>query len=271
MEVNELASSLFGYASIACWVIVLVPQIRLNHRRKSCDGVSLAFYLMWSLGDLFNLAGALMGGLILTAVLLPIYYIVTDCIVLWQFYIYRHGADPAANSNESSSLLAHAPLPSSSYSHNGCQEPLPKPAARRILRSRSIMLIFSLVLLAAMFVIHYATTRPEWLEHIDKRRAAAQLCGYISAAVYLSAYVPQLIRNYKSKSTEGLSLLMFILVILANTTFCLSVLTSQKPTYEHFQMYASWLLGAAGTIVLELAVLYQFYLYRHSQQHLLGH
>ncbi|KAJ2834539.1 putative vacuolar membrane transporter for cationic amino acids [Coemansia furcata] len=90
METHALISSLFGYMSIACWIVVLVPQIRLNYRRKSCDGVSLAFYLMWSLGDVFNLAGALMGGLIFTAVLLPVYYLITDCVVLSQFYFYRN-------------------------------------------------------------------------------------------------------------------------------------------------------------------------------------
>ncbi|KAJ2749042.1 hypothetical protein GGI19_005856, partial [Coemansia pectinata] len=103
----------------------------------------------------------------------------------------------------------------------------------------------------------------EWLDHVNLRHVVAQFCGYMSAAVYLSAYVPQLVQNYRSKSTEGLSMLMFIIVILANTTYCLSVLTFQKPTYEYLRKYASWLLGASGTIWLELAVLYQFYRYRH--------
>ncbi|KAJ1786033.1 hypothetical protein LPJ59_006013, partial [Coemansia sp. RSA 2399] len=90
MNLAVLISNAFGYASIVCWIVVLAPQIYLNYKRKSCDGVSLAFYLMWSLGDVFNLAGATMEGLIFTAILLPLYYIFTDCIVLWQFYIYRN-------------------------------------------------------------------------------------------------------------------------------------------------------------------------------------
>ncbi|KAJ2490510.1 hypothetical protein IWW37_003070, partial [Coemansia sp. RSA 2050] len=107
----------------------------------------------------------------------------------------------------------------------------------------------------------------EWLDHVNLRHVATQFCGYASATVYLSAYIPQLVENYRSKSTEGLSMLMFILVILANTTFCLSVLTFQKPTYEYLRKYASWLLGASGTIWLELAVLYQFYCYRNNYRH----
>ncbi|KAJ2515101.1 putative vacuolar membrane transporter for cationic amino acids, partial [Coemansia sp. RSA 2049] len=52
MSISVIISNVLGYASIACWIVVLAPQIHLNHKRKSCDGVSLAFYLMWSLGDL---------------------------------------------------------------------------------------------------------------------------------------------------------------------------------------------------------------------------
>ncbi|KAJ1814646.1 putative vacuolar membrane transporter for cationic amino acids [Coemansia sp. RSA 2675] len=258
---EALISSFFGYMSIACWVVVLVPQIYLNYRRKSCDGVSLAFYLMWSLGDLFNLAGALLGGLIFTATLLPAYYLVTDCIVLSQFYIYRHANSTEDTYTESSALLAHTAEPP----HE--ERLVPK---RICLRPRFIIVALSLVLLVATFTAHYLSTGPEWLNHVNLRHVAAQFCGYASATVYLSAYVPQLVENYRSKSTEGLSMLMFIIVILANTTFCLSVLTFQRPTYEYLRKYASWLLGAFGTVWLELAVLYQFYCYRGHRHYSLN-
>ncbi|KAJ2103039.1 hypothetical protein GGI09_000884 [Coemansia sp. S100] len=202
-----------------------------------------------------------MGGLIFTAILLPVYYLLTDCIMLSQFYIYRNNHPNSDDPHcESSALLSH-PVESTS-SHEVHNTPPPKHA---LLRPRTILIALSLILLAATFIAHYISTGPEWLDHVNLRHVAAQLCGYMSAAVYLSAYIPQLVQNYRSKSTEGLSMLMFILVILANTTYCLSVLTFQKPTYEYLRKYASWLLGASGTIWLELAVLYQFYRYRHNQ------
>ncbi|KAJ2511967.1 hypothetical protein H4217_007122 [Coemansia sp. RSA 1939] len=82
--------------------------------------------------------------------------------------------------------------------------------------------------------------------------------------VYLGAYVPQLVRNYKTKSTEGLSMLMFIIVVLANITYCLSILTAQELTYEYLKTYASWLIGAFVPIWLEITILYQFHKYRHN-------
>ncbi|KAI8325807.1 hypothetical protein GQ54DRAFT_245956, partial [Martensiomyces pterosporus] len=246
-------SNTFGYLSIACWFVVLVPQIHLNAKRKSCEGVSLAFYLMWSLGDLLNLGGALMENMIQTAVLLPLYYIVTDCVVLTQFYLYRNNHSSESESDEERPLLSSQQTSGSSSSS----------LAKRKRSSWYIrpLLALAAVLLAVTFIAHLFATNPEWLAHIDLRKAIAQSCGYLSAAVYLGAYIPQLVQNYRSKSTEGLSIFMFLLVILANLTYCMSILTAQRPTYEFLKKYAPWLLGAAGTIWLELGVLYQFYIY----------
>ncbi|KAJ2595089.1 hypothetical protein GGF39_003964, partial [Coemansia sp. RSA 1721] len=267
-----------------CGIVIKHP-ILLNHKRKSCDGVSLAFYLMWSLGDLFNLAGALMEGLILTAILLPLYYILTDCVVLLQFYIYRNNhvcscaVSTHAADEESALITANAcSVDDNNDLHHRCDDSScpcqihhnhesHSHGDQTTISSRStryILLCLVAALLLATFAAHYYHVNKHWFDHIDKRRAAAQLLGYLSAAVYLGAYIPQLIRNYRTKSTEGLSLLMFILVIVANVTYCLSILTFHKPSREYIEKYASWLLGASGTIWLELGVLYQFHLYRRN-------
>ncbi|KAJ2775661.1 hypothetical protein IWQ57_000290 [Coemansia nantahalensis] len=244
-EVGTALSALLGYLSLGCWIVVLVPQIWLNHRHKSCEGVSLAFYLMWSLGDVFNLAGALLEGLIFTAILLPLYFILTDGIVLAQFYAYRAGpADEEAG--EAGPLLGGAPMV--------------KAGRRRPWRP---VVLVAVAVTAALAAAVGCLVLPQWLAAAPGlRRAAAQLCGYASAAVYLSAYLPQLVQNYRAKSTEGLSLLTFVIVVAGNITYCLSILTAHPLTREYLLTYASWLLGAAGTIGLELAILAQFYLYR---------
>ncbi|KAJ2502929.1 putative vacuolar membrane transporter for cationic amino acids [Coemansia sp. RSA 1972] len=232
-----VVSEVFGYVSLACWVFVLVPQIRLNFQRKSCEGVSLAFYTLWALGDLFNLAGAILDNLLLTAIVLPAYYILTDIVVLGQFYVYRPRR-PDEEHMERQLLISRAEK---------------KTMRWPIKAGMAASVVFCIVVLGLY---------SEWIVQMGVRRAVAQLCGYSSAAVYLSAYVPQILQNHRSKSTEGLSVLMFIVVTIANITYCLSILTAQPPTHEYLAKYASWLLGASGTIWLELIILYQFYLYR---------
>jgi uncharacterized protein with PQ loop repeat len=46
-----------------------------------------------------------------------------------------------------------------------------------------------------------------------------QIMGYISAIAYLGARIPQIIKNQKEKSCEGLSLLFFMLSLLGNATY----------------------------------------------------
>ncbi|KAI9476809.1 putative vacuolar membrane transporter for cationic amino acids [Coemansia sp. RSA 989] len=246
MSESTLVSSAFGYVSIACWIVVLVPQIHLNYKRKSCEGVSLVFYALWSLGDVFNLSGALLENLLFTAILLPLYYIFTDIIVLSQFYIYRNRSYPTDGSilSESSALLE-------------TESEKPKWSFKQLL---GWLCTLALALICMMQFQLY----PERMLKMSLRETLAQLCGYLSAAVYLGAYLPQIAHNYRTQSTEGLSMAMFIMVTIANITYCLSILTAQAPTFDYLCKYASWLLGASGTIWLELIILYQFYIYRHN-------
>lgn len=54
--------------SIACWVVVFSPQIVENLRRGSVDGLSLQFIIVWLAGDVFNILGAVLQGVLPTMV-----------------------------------------------------------------------------------------------------------------------------------------------------------------------------------------------------------
>lgn len=54
--------------SIACWVVVFSPQIIENFRRGSADGLSLQFIIVWLAGDVFNILGAVLQGVLPTMV-----------------------------------------------------------------------------------------------------------------------------------------------------------------------------------------------------------
>jgi hypothetical protein len=54
--------------SIACWVVVFSPQIVENFRRGSADGLSLQFIIVWLAGDVFNILGAVLQGVLPTMV-----------------------------------------------------------------------------------------------------------------------------------------------------------------------------------------------------------
>jgi len=51
----------------------------------------------------------------------------------------------------------------------------------------------------------------------------AEILGYASAAAYLGARIPQIVKNWREKSCEGLSLLFFLLSLLGNCTYGIGV------------------------------------------------
>ncbi|KAG8928121.1 hypothetical protein FRC02_007357 [Tulasnella sp. 418] len=102
------ASNVFGWMSIACWILVYSPQIYENYDLQSGEGLSVMFVVIWLLGDLTNLFGAMMAGLIPTVIILALYYTLCDIILLFQIYYYRRKMqrqEPQALPSEQTQLL----------------------------------------------------------------------------------------------------------------------------------------------------------------------
>lgn len=63
-------SGICGCVSIACWIVVYSPQIIENFRRSSADALSIEFVIIWTAGDVFNMLGAVLQGVLPTMVIL---------------------------------------------------------------------------------------------------------------------------------------------------------------------------------------------------------
>lgn len=60
-----------------------------NFRRSSADGLSLAFLIIWLLGDVSNVLGSVLQGVLPTMTILAIYYVAADFVLLGQCFYYR--------------------------------------------------------------------------------------------------------------------------------------------------------------------------------------
>ncbi|KAJ3075125.1 hypothetical protein HK102_005672, partial [Quaeritorhiza haematococci] len=92
------------------------------------------------------------------------------------------------------------------------------------------------------------------------QRFIADLMGYISAALYVGARIPQIYKNWKNKSCEGLSLLMFFFSVAGNVTYCLSIFFNSLDP-EYLWINFPWLLGSGGTLVFDFIIFAQFFAY----------
>ena len=86
---SEALSTLLGSISLACWVVLLLPQIVENYANRSASAVSLPFLLLWSAGDICNLIGAVWAGVVVnTVIAVGVYWCVTDSVVVGQWLYY---------------------------------------------------------------------------------------------------------------------------------------------------------------------------------------
>ncbi|KAF2703465.1 PQ-loop-domain-containing protein [Pleomassaria siparia CBS 279.74] len=103
-----------------------------------------------------------------------------------------------------------------------------------------------------------------------------QIFGYICAALYLGSRIPQLLLNYRRKSTEGISMLFFLFACIGNLTYVLSIVAYKpvcrernceigeaRSTYMRYILVnLSWLFGSFGTLLLDAFVFIQYFMYR---------
>lgn len=106
-----------------------------------------------------------------------------------------------------------------------------------------------------------------------------QIFGYLCAVLYLGSRLPQILLNYRRKSTEGVSMLFFLFACIGNLTYVLSIVAFDPKCQgkcakgEAAQVYgkyilvnASWLAGSLGTLFLDFGIFIQFFLYRPREE-----
>jgi len=98
------------------------------------------------------------------------------------------------------------------------------------------------------------------LENIE----AGTIIGWITSVLYIIGRFPQIFLNIKRKSTEGLSILMYVFTICGNTCYLLAVLTfSIEPEYININM--PWIVMVIVTVLLDFFVIFQSFYYKtHS-------
>jgi len=75
------------------------------------------------------------------------------------------------------------------------------------------------------------------------------------------ARIPQIIKNYKDKSCEGLALLFFLLSLMGNLTYGAGILAHSLDR-DYLWVNLPWLIGSLGTIAEDAIIFLQFRLYK---------
>ncbi|OCL03867.1 vacuolar membrane PQ loop repeat protein [Glonium stellatum] len=291
---HEALSGIFGSVSLASWIFLLVPQLIENYKQGAADGISLAFLTVWFIGDITNLAGAVWAGLVPTAIVLAVYFCFSDLILITQCLYYnfinaRKSRKEITRPNQTQDS-AEQPLlgrRDSSIGLPGSHRRRSSAASRQhrasLARTDSLTSIVeedspsnewakNIISILAVCAAGTAGWAIAWKTEVwtptpvddgaggTDMALGAQILGYASAICYLGARIPQIMKNYKDKSCEGLSLLFFILSLIGNATFGAAILFHSVEK-EYFLTNLPWLLGSLGTMIEDATIFVQFRIY----------
>ncbi|KAK5711027.1 hypothetical protein LTR15_012673 [Elasticomyces elasticus] len=294
---NEALSGITGSISLAAWVFLLLPQLLENYQQGSAEGISLSFLLIWFVGDVTNLVGAIWAGLVPTVTALAIYFCFADFVLIGQCLFYRSANKknhPSTCTDERTTLLnsttngatstkktrqnstssipgsltrtrtTSSSIPANNPTHNLSAIPEEKSTSRTRTYAKNTLSVFLILAVGtAGWAIAYKTGawRPQPTgrhEETDEGTPlGASILGYASAICYLGARIPQILKNQRERSCEGLSLLFFVLSVVGNATYGAGILFhSLERGYVLTNL--PWLIGSLGTMVEDGVIFGQF-------------
>ncbi|KAK5994947.1 putative vacuolar amino acid transporter YPQ3 [Cladobotryum mycophilum] len=285
---HTIISGIFGSISMAAWLCVILPQMVVNYRNKSAEALSVPFLIVWMLGDATNLIGGLLTNIAPTAIILAMYFCVSDVMIISQTIYYNtvnarraeelRAAAEAAESSEEAPLLARRNTsphrraddePASKGQEAEAEGPVTTPWTQNAL---ALSAVYAAGILG--WFISYKAGAWQGVEHDmlksqeDNTPLSEQIgmiIGYISAVCYLFARIPQIIKNYKSKSCQGLAILFFMLSSTANLTYAVSIVSFSQDK-KYLVNIVPWLLGSLGTVSEDIIIFFQFHYYSTNRR-----
>lgn len=256
-----LLVSAYKFSYVACLTNTRtqVPQLIENYTQGSAAGISLAFLSVWFIGDITNLSGALWAGLVPTVTALAVYFCFADLVLISQCLYYNiinsrrdrklsqlssgtegSAEEPLLSRRRRSSIgLPGSHRRSSASRRESSLAGIVEEGTGRKAWIKNTVSI-SLVCLAgtAGWAIAWQSgvwkPQPELEDQVGGTPSpvGAQILGYASAICYLGARIPQIVKNQRDRSCEGLSLLFFLLSLLGNLTYGAGVSYYYSESYE---------------------------------------
>ncbi|RCH96026.1 hypothetical protein CU097_010812 [Rhizopus azygosporus] len=247
----ELSSQLFGYTSLFCWLCAQLPQMVENYQLQSADGLSLYLLYFWLAGDVANTVSCILNRQLPFQIYLAFYFCMTDLVLLFQYFYYRKSSFIESKAQElfateSREIVETTPILSTSPTYGSV-----KNSKRQ--------------LLALFLVFGFKSQSNLVVDSVVLGRLLAWACTIF----YLSSRIPQIIKNHKRHSVEGLSLALFSFAVVGNITYALSIILHPGHTRETFINALPFIISAAGTLLFDMIIYIQFLWYNRQKDKIL--
>ncbi|KAM4566863.1 lysosomal amino acid transporter 1 homolog isoform 2-T2 [Odontesthes bonariensis] len=237
----EYSSVVIGLVSMFCFLLSTLPQVYEAYRNgKVEEAMSFGFLFFLFSGDLTSFAGCYLTSQLPIQVITVVFYIFTDVILISQFLYYKI-------KNSSSRKM---------------------PLLKWMCLTWCGVATSALLALTKFIIDNSTTLDPQSTATSQSVEITGYVCGYLASVFYLCSRFPQLYKNFQRQSTEGTSYLLFVLAMMGNGTYGLSVilvLPALRGSKQNFIIkHLAWLVGSLGVLVLDFFVMVQFVMYRKN-------
>lgn len=226
----EQISYILSSISLVFYSIVYVPQFYVIYKSKTSDGISFWMLLLWTQADILSLLGTIVLYMPSSIIIIGWYHYTIGIAMIIFVLCYTNKYTDYGKENGNGNVIVKG------YTNNF------------ILKCGAtfVFLFLNTFLAIILYVL------------IDKSydEIGAAL-GWITMSFYLIGRVPQIWLNYKRKSTEGLSLLMYIFTMCGNGVY-LGVITIDP---DYIQSNMPWIITGVTSILMDIFVIGQHYYY----------
>ncbi|EDQ86881.1 uncharacterized protein MONBRDRAFT_33670 [Monosiga brevicollis MX1] len=242
---KQLAGLIFGLLSILCWIVAQGPQLYRNFKTSTAEGLSGLFLADWLAGDITNLIGCILTKQVPTQLYTAIWFCFIDTSMCLQWLYYEK--------YKRKKTAPHV-VASTTYNTMGAG----------IVVTVALATVALVALTAGPAEAEEARPAGRVLLEIHSfhgtRNIVGWTIGWISGLLYFTSRIPQIVKNFRRRSTDGLSVAMFIMAILGNTTYALGVLLESSAN-DFIIDHLPWLIGSVGTLIFDFTIALQFLMF----------
>ncbi|VDK88074.1 unnamed protein product [Dibothriocephalus latus] len=295
---RDKVSIAFGILSIAAWFAFGFPQMVTNCVKKIPDeAVSPWLLLFWLLGDSLNLIGAFLTNQLFLQKVLAGYTVVVDLILIAQYvyYLCLHKHKIKISPQKVFHFYKKKTEYGEDYNHEMNDTNSIQSSTSKMSHSSTATKTLTTALLGVFGVSYFylpaILSEQGKSAHLDRLHLQGRqllqaaddvttitgpdpfagflasnvekigyTIGWIGAAMYFASRVPQIMQNFKRKSTEGLSLYLFLLAIFGNIFYGLQIFIKSVEPADLVRALP-WILGSLGILIFDFIVSYT---YRHQ-------
>lgn len=281
-------------------IILAHSQVIKNYRYQDAESLSFSFLTVWLsgkyqkglcnvksncliesiAGDVANFIGCIYTGQLNFQVYLSIYFIFIDTLLCFQWLYYvkypnnrlRQWFNPTLQMDKEQLLKKTTADDGTTdiarYGSVASSSRTLLMAGLLVTLTRMASPEQSVTLTTNMVPSHDTMNGADMslLSQDDDALWMGRFFAWLCTCLYLSSRAPQIIKNYKRQSVEGLAMALFMCAAAGNFTYTLGVFTNPHQTRQSLLESVPYIIGSAGTLVFDLTIYIQYRLYNNDTQ-----